>query len=407
MSKKIAYFTNVYPAVSHAFIRREIRAVEREGFEVARFALRGWDSEIYDPQDAEERERTRYVLRGGPVQLALAALRVAVSSPGRFLAGVRLAWRQGRRSIRAMPYHFVYLAEACQLLRWLCEQGVTHVHAHFGTNSAEVVMLAHALGGPSYSFTVHGPVEFDNIDYFGLADKIGRSAFTVAITDFTRSQLCRAARYSDWARIEVVRCGLDPEFFAAAPKPVPDVARLTCIGRLVEQKGQLVLVQAAARLRERGVRFELSILGGGPMEAEVREQVRRLGLEGCVEMPGAVSTERLLGELKACRGLVLPSFAEGLPMVIMEAMAMGRPVISTYVAGIPELVVPGENGWLVPASSVEALADAMEALLATPVAQLSAMGAAGFERTRRLHNADTLGSTLARLFAASIEEQTG
>ena len=407
MSKKIAYFTNVYPAVSHAFIRREIFAVEREGFEVARFALRGWDSEIYDPQDAEERERTRYVLRGGPVQLALAVLRVALSSPGRFLAGVRLAWRQGRRSIRAMPYHFVYLAEACQLRLWLREQGAAHVHAHFGTNSAEVVMLAHALGGPPYSFTVHGPVEFDNIDYFGLADKIGRSAFTVAITDFTRSQLCRAARYADWARIEVVRCGLDPEFFAAAPEPVPDVARLTCIGRLVEQKGQLVLVQAAARLRERGVRFELSILGGGPMEAEVREQVRRLGLEGCVEMPGAVSTERLLGELKACRGLVLPSFAEGLPMVIMEAMAMGRPVISTYVAGIPELVVPGENGWLVPASSVEALADAMEALLATPVAQLSAMGAAGFERTRRLHNADTLGSTLARLFAASIEEQTG
>lgn len=407
MTKKIAYFTNLYPAVSHAFIRREILAVEREGFEVARFALRGWDSEIYDPQDAEERERTRYVLRGGPVKLALAVLRVALSSPGRFLAGARLAWRQGRRSIRAMPYHFVYLAEACQLLLWLREQGAAHVHAHFGTNSAEVVMLAHALGGLPYSFTVHGPVEFDNIDYFGLADKIGRSAFTVAITDFTRSQLCRAARYADWARIEVVRCGLDPEFFATAPQPVPDVPRLTCIGRLVEQKGQLVLVQAAARLRERGVHFELSILGGGPMEAEVREQVRRLGLEGCVEMPGAVSTERLLGELKACRGLVLPSFAEGLPMVIMEAMAMGRPVISTYVAGIPELVVPGENGWLVPASSVEALADAMEALLATPVAQLSEMGAAGFERTRRLHNADALGSNLARLFAASIEEHTG
>ena len=406
MTNKIAYFTNLYPAVSHAFIRREILAVEREGFEVTRIALRGWDSEIFDPQDATERERTRYVLQQGPRRLALVALRLAVSSPAKFLAGLRLAWRQGRRSVRAMPYHFAYLAEACQLVTWLHESGVGHVHAHFGTNSAEVVMLARELGGPPYSFTVHGPLEFNNLDYLGLADKIGKSAFTVAITDFTRSQLSRAAAYRDWSRIEVVRCGLDPEFFAQPPDPVPDVSRLTCIGRLVEQKGQLVLVQAAAVLKARGKRFTLSILGGGPMEREIRELVRRLGLQECVEMPGAVSTDRLLGELKDSRGLVLPSFAEGLPMVIMEAMAMGRPVISTYVAGIPELVVPGENGWLVPASAVEALADAMEALLDASPERLTEMGAAGFARAKRLHNADQLGQTLASLFSASIEEHT-
>ena len=404
MTKRIAYFTNVYPAVSHAFIRREILAVEREGFEVMRVALRGWDSEIFDPQDATERERTRYVLQRGPLHLALVVLRLAVSSPARFLAGLCLAWRQGRRSVRAMPYHFVYLAEACQLVAWLREHDAGHVHAHFGTNSAEVVMLAHELGGPPYSFTVHGPVEFDNIDYFGLADKIAKSAFTVAITDFTRSQLQRAAAYCDWSRIKVVRCGLDPEFFAQPPAPVPDISRLTCIGRLVEQKGQLVLVQAAAVLKQRGKRFTLSILGGGPMEGEIRELVDRLGLDECVEMPGAVSTERLLGELTDSRGLVLPSFAEGLPMVIMEAMAMGRPVISTYVAGIPELVVAGENGWLVPASAIEALADAMEALLDASPERLTEMGAAGFARAKRLHNADQLGQTLAQLFSASIEE---
>ncbi len=402
MTTRIAYFTNAYPAVSHAFIRREILAVERSGFEILRVALRGWDNPTYDDQDAAEQKRTRYILKDGVLALLLAVVRTKLSSPRRFLSALRLAIRQGRRSTRSMPYHFIYLAEACRLMLWLREHRAQHVHVHFGTNSAEIVMLARVLGGPPYSFTVHGPVEFDNIDYFGTADKIARSAFTVAITDYTRSQLCRTVDYRYWSKVRVVRCGLDPEFFLDAPSPVPTVPRLTCIGRIVEQKGQQVLVEAAAILRDRGRDFTLSIVGDGPMAEDVRNRVREWGLESCIEMPGVVTTDELLDQLRRSRGLVLPSFAEGLPMVIMEAMALGRPVVSTYVAGIPELVVPGETGWLVPASAALPLADAMEELLDLPPDKLQAMADHAFERVKALHSADDLAANLGALFNESI-----
>ncbi len=405
MTIRIAYFTNVYPAVSHAFIRREILAVERQGLKLMRTALRGWDSAIYDEEDREEQSKTRYVLKDGLLPLVVAVVTTAVRKPGRFLRALRLALRLGRRSTRSLPYHLVYLAEACRLLGWLDEFEAEHVHVHFGTNSADVVMLARVLGGPPYSFTVHGPVEFDNIDYFGLADKIERSAFTVAITDFTRSQLCRTVPFDQWSKIRVVRCGLDPEFFSTPPSPVPSAPRLTCIGRLVEQKGQQVLIEAAARLRDRGRNFTLSVVGGGPMADEVARLVEQFGLTDRVELPGAVSMAHLLDELRRARGLVLPSFAEGLPMVIMEAMALGRPVVSTYVAGIPELVVPGETGWLVPAGAVEPLVEAMDELLRSPVHRLQDMGAAAFSRVRAYHSADDVAGILANLFIESARSE--
>jgi glycosyltransferase involved in cell wall biosynthesis len=305
-----------------------------------------------------------------------------------------------------MPYHLAYLAEACRLVAWLRESGVKHVHAHFGTNSTDVVMLARVLGGPPYSFTVHGPVEFDNIDYFGTPEKIRRSAFTVAITDFTRSQLCRTVPYREWGKIRVVRCGLDPEFFSSPPGPVPEEPRIICIGRLVEQKGQQILIEAAARLRDRGRRFKLSVVGGGPMYPEVKQLVVDYALEDMVELHGPLGTEQLLEELRLARALVLPSFAEGLPMVIMEAMALGRPVISTYVAGIPELVVPGETGWLVPAGAVEPLVDAMESVLDASPEKLQAMGQTAFARVAALHSADDLGASLVSLFTASIAAES-
>jgi colanic acid/amylovoran biosynthesis glycosyltransferase len=407
MATRIAYFTNVYPAVSHAFIRREILAVERQGFDVLRVALRGWDSRTYDDQDAIEQSNTRYVLKGGVLPLLGSVLSALFASPKRFFSALALAFRQSRRSVRALPYHLVYFAEACRLAAWLREHGAEHIHAHFGTNSAEIVMLARELGGPPYSYTVHGPVEFDNIDYFGTADKIARSAFIVAITDFTRSQLCRTVAYRHWEKILVVRCGLDPDFYVREPDPVPLVARLTCIGRIVEQKGQQVLVEAAALLRDRGRDFILSIVGDGPMAEDVRRLVKQYGLEDRIQMPGVVTTSELLDELRRSRGLVLPSFAEGLPMVIMESMALGRPVVSTYVAGIPELVVPGENGWLVPASAAGPLADAMEELLNLDAPALQRMASAAFTRVKALHAADDLAAKLGALFRQSIAEGQG
>ncbi|WP_369991820.1 glycosyltransferase family 4 protein [Pseudomonas xanthosomatis] len=398
---RIAYFINQYPKVSHSFIRREILALERQGLEVQRFALRGWDAELQDPEDLGERERTRYVLQGGLKGLLRPMLQVLRAAPKRFGAALCLALRVGWRADRPWPYHLVYLSEACQLLQWLQAAGSEHVHAHFGTNSAEVVMLANALGGPGYSFTVHGPEEFDKPQFLHLGEKVRRAAFVVAVSNYGRSQLYRWVAHEHWAKVKVVHCGLERSFHDVPPVPVPDVPRLVCVGRLCEQKGQLLLLEAARQLAQRGLGFELVLAGDGELRAPIEALVARHGLQAQVRITGWVSGARVREELLAARALVLPSFAEGLPVVIMEAMALRRPVLTTYVAGIPELVQPGENGWLFPAGSVEALVEALAASLATPVARLQAMGEAAHQRVIERHAIDTEAARLAELFRGS------
>ncbi|HSX88745.1 MAG TPA: glycosyltransferase, partial [Pseudomonas sp.] len=377
---RIAYFINQYPKVSHSFIRREILALERNGFEVQRIALRGWDDGLVDEEDLRERERTRYVLQDGLKGLVVPVLQALLNRPSRFFAALVLALRMGRRADRAWPYHLVYLAEACRLLPWLREFGATHVHAHFGTNSAEVVMLAQALGGPSYSFTVHGPEEFDKPQFIHLGEKVRRAAFVVAISSYGRSQLFRWVDHAHWPKVKVVHCGLERAFHDVPPVAIPAAPRLVCVGRLCEQKGQLLLMQAAGLLAEQGHEFEIVLAGDGEMRAEIETLIERYGLHGRVRITGWISSEQVRAEILAARALVLPSFAEGLPVVIMEAMALRRPVLTTYVAGIPELVHPGENGWLFPAGAVEELAAALADCLAQPPEVLQRMGDAAYGR---------------------------
>jgi glycosyltransferase involved in cell wall biosynthesis len=396
---KIAYFVNHYPKVSHTFIRREILALERRGLEVERIALRGWGEALPDPEDVRERERTHYVLRGGLSSLLLPVLRTLLGAPRRFWAALRLACSLSRESDRPLPYHLVYLAEACHLARWLARSGARHVHAHFGTNSAEVALLAHILGGPSYSFTVHGPDEF--LRPLGLAEKTRRSAFVVAISSFGRSQLYARCRTEDWPKVKVVHCGLEPAFYADAVQEITTAPRLVCVGRLCEAKGQLLLVEAAARVVAAGHPLELVLAGDGPLRMELEASIRKHSLEKHIRITGWIGSSDVRREILAARALVLPSFAEGLPVVIMEAMALRRPVLTTYVAGIPELVRDGENGWLFPAGSVENLAAAMEDCLARPVEQLQVLGATGFERVLERHSIDNEAGKLAELFRAA------
>ena len=397
---RIAYFINQYPKVSHSFIRREILALERNGFEVQRIALRGWDDGLVDEEDLRERERTRYVLQNGLKGLVVPVLQALLNRPSRFFAALVLALRMGRRADRAWPYHLVYLAEACRLLPWLRGFGASHVHAHFGTNSAEVVMLAQALGGLAYSFTVHGPEEFDKPQFIHLGEKVRRAAFVVAISSYGRSQLFRWVDHAHWPKVKVVHCGLERAFHDVPPVAMPAVPRLVCVGRLCEQKGQLLLMQAANLLAEQGQAFEIVLAGDGEMRAEIEALIERYGLQGRVRITGWISSEQVRAEILAARALVLPSFAEGLPVVIMEAMALRRPVLTTYVAGIPELVHPGENGWLFPAGAVEELAAALADCLAQPPEVLQRMGDAAYGRVLERHAIDTEAAKLAELFRA-------
>jgi glycosyltransferase involved in cell wall biosynthesis len=402
LAMRIAYLINQYPKVSHAFIRREILALERRGVEIVRIALRGWDGELADKEDHFERQRTRYVLRDGASALILAVIRMLLTQPGSFMRALKLAYRMSQRAERPLPLHLIYLAEACRIEPWLREAGVEHVHAHFGTNSAEVAMLVHRLGGPQWSFTVHGPEEFDKPEFIGLPQKIRDSAFVVAISSYGRSQLYRLAEHQHWRKVQVVHCGLDDSFYDVPPSPPPENRRLVCVGRLCEQKGQLLLIEAARRLAIKGTNFDLVLAGGGEMRAEIEALAARHHLEDRVHITGPISGDRVRDEILAARALVLASFAEGLPVVIMEAMALRRPVISTFVAGIPELVQPDIHGWLVPAGDLDALAGAMQACLDTPAGKLERMGEAAYQRVIARHDVNIQAAELSNLFQAAI-----
>lgn len=386
---KIAYVINQYPQASQTFIRREIVALEQLGVEVHRFTVRRWSQQLVDRADQAEEAKTRAVLEGSKLQIIArllgALFTTACSRPANFFFALCAALRLGRRAHRRL-LHLIYLAEACVLRRWIAGVQADHIHAHFGTNSTAVAMLIHALGGPAYSFTVHGPEEFDRPVELALDEKMRHAAMAVAVSEFGRSQLLRWARPENWPKIQVIRCGIDESFLAAALPPPVMNRKLLCIGRLAEQKGQLILIEAMALLVSRGVDLELLLLGDGPMRGQIEARIAQHRLGAKVRLAGWMTNEQIRAELFSARALVLPSFAEGLPVVLMEALALARPVIATYIAGIPELVT-SECGWLVPAGDVEALASAMETALAANEIQLAKMAAAGAARVRELHDA--------------------
>lgn len=392
---RIAYFINQYPKVSHSFIRREILALERQGFEIERIALRGWQESLPDEEDRHEQKITRYVLREGLRGLLLPALRAVLRSPARFMAAVNLAATMARDSERSLFYHLIYVAEACRVLEWSSQLKVRRIHAHFGTNSAEVAMLTRVLGGPPYSFTVHGPDEF--MRPMGLEYKIRRAAFVIAISSFGRSQLYLRANHQDWGKINVVHCGLEESFHGVGPDVARVPNRLVCVGRLCEAKGQLLLIEAAAALADKGIAFELVLAGDGPMRGEIEKLIEKSGIADRVRITGWISSGDVRKEILAARALVLPSFAEGLPVVIMEAMALRRPVLSTYVAGIPELVRPGQDGWLFPAGSARELQQAMEDCLSRSQVELERLGDAARARVLSRHSIDIEVGKLAAL----------
>ena len=398
---RIAYLINQYPKVSHSFIRREILALERAGVMVTRVAVRGWDDIAADSADAAEKARTRYLLHGGLMPLVGAVLQCLLMRPVAFAAALFSALRFARGSLRPLPLHLAYLAEACLLQRWLRQAGCDHLHAHFGTNATEVAYLCERLGGPGFSFTVHGPEEFDMPAALHLPRKVRRARFVVAISSFGRSQLMRWIDAADWGKVRVVHCGLDGEFLAQALTPPPRTQQLVCVGRLCEQKGQLLLLRALHRLREQGVRLDLVLAGDGEMRPEVESLIAELGLADQVRITGWIGGETVRREILDARALVLPSFAEGLPVVLMEAMALGRPVISTYIAGIPELINDGVHGWLIPAGDVLALADAMREVLQHDDAALAEIGARAHERAAARHSVDTEARKLLAHFQAA------
>lgn len=384
---KIAYLTSVYGRASDTFVRNEVVELRRRGHTVQTFSIRrhAADAEV-DEAVRREQATTDYILERGPWRLAAALLGLAATRPAALLAAARLAWRTRARGLRGTLLQAAYLLEAAYLARALRAARIEVLHNHIAENSANVAMLASRLSGVPFGMTVHGPGIFFHPRHWALGEKIARAAYTVTITDFCRSQCMLFSDAADWPKLHVVRCSVGPDFHAPADVQLPSVPRFAFIGRLAGEKGLDVLVEAVSRLVAEGVAIEVALIGDGPLRGHVERVVSGRGLQRAITLLGWRSSEGVRRELEASRGLVLPSFAEGLPVVIMEALALGRPVIATQIAGIPELVTDRGNGWLVPAGSVEALAAALrEAATAAPE-QLQAMGRRGAEAVGRLHD---------------------
>lgn len=400
---RLAYLCNVYPAVSHSFVRREIEGLEAAGHQVRRFSMRPAQRDLKDEADIREAAITEAALENGLAVLVLSALFLVVTRPAKTLAAINAARRLSGPGVKRKARHVAYWLEAAWLVRRLEHYRIEHLHAHFGTNPAAVAAIARAWGGPAFSFTVHGPDEFDAPLELGLPEKIRRSAFVAAISSFGRAQLMRWSDPADWDKIKIVRCGLDQPFLSAETTPIPKGStNFLMVARLSAQKGLPLLLDACDQLHRTAATFSLTIIGEGELRAEVEREIEARELSQVVILLGSRSAAEIRDHLELCRAFVLPSFAEGLPVVLMEALALSRPVITTAIAGIPELV-DDDCGWLIPAGSADAIREAMQDALSCSVTELTEKGAAGRARVAEMHNASANAELIAEATKASIQ----
>lgn len=395
---KIAYLINQYPKVSHSFIRREIIALESQEIIVKRFSIRKLSDELVDSLDIQELQKTQFILDVGILGLLVNLFKIALFSPLKFLQAFRVTVQIGYNSDRGLLRNLAYLAEACVLSFLLKQEGIRHIHAHFGTNSTAVAMLTSILGDFTYSFTIHGPEEFDKPRAIALSEKIKRATFVVAISNYGKSQVYRWCNYQDWSKIHIIHCGLDEKFIQAEITPIPSENKLVCVGRLCPQKGQLLLLDAIALLKQRGINCQLTLVGDGELREEIETLAEKLDIKSQITITGWASSDEVKAKITEAKLMVMPSFAEGLPVVIMESLALGRPVVSTYVAGIPELVVEGESGWLCFAGDIESLTDKLEKALSLSTEELAKMGKIGKEKVKKYHDISVETEKLKKLF---------
>ena len=412
MTLRIAYLTGEYPRATDTFIQREVAALRAHGIEVETCSIRRTGAEHHvGEEQRQEAARTFHVLEAAkhPLHLVATHLRWFVRHPGRYLKTLALALRTSPGGLKPALYQLIYFAEAGILARHLSETGAHHLHNHIAKSSCTVAMLASGLSGIPYSFTLHGPDIFFEPIHWRLGEKIARATFVACISDFCRSQAMAFSPPSDWPKLHIVHCGVDPARYAPVAEPgapqnsAPDrpaknsTPQLLFVGRLAAVKGLPVLFDALVQLGQ--TPFNLVLVGDGPDRAGLETQAQNLGLAGRVEFLGYRSQSDVAALLKETDALVLPSFAEGLPVVLMEALAAEVPVITTQIAGIPELVRPGETGLLVPPGDAAALARAIETLLQDP-ALARRLARAGRTRVTAEFDSTTEAARLAHLFRA-------
>ncbi|MBL0157167.1 MAG: glycosyltransferase [Bryobacterales bacterium] len=402
---RLGYLVSRYPGISHTFILREVLLLAPLGITVVPASINEPDrpSSGLTAEERAEAARTFYVKRAGIPAAVAATAGCLVRRPGLFFSTLFHALRLAGADLRKLGYQLPYFVEACLLTAWLRRERLTHLHVHFATPASMVGMLAARLAGATLSITVHGPDEFYDAPGYRLAEKIAACQFLCCIGTYARSQLMKLSPPEHWDRFEVAPLGVDPAQFPPRPfhdNPAP--FQILCVGRLVSAKGQHILIQAAARLADQGRCFVLNFVGDGPDRASLEAKAARLGIARQVHFAGSVNQDRIREFYQRADVFALASFAEGVPVVLMEAMSMEVPCVTTWITGIPELIRNGVDGLLVSASDDIALAAALAALQDDPELRRR-LGAAGRARVIDQYNLPHNVERLAAIFRRRLD----
>ncbi len=394
---RLAYFTSTYPAASHTFILREITALEELGFEILPCAIREpAPDNLIGPEERAAHAKTFYVLKAARrlPTLPLAFLS-ALARPKAFMRTLGLALRTAPPGFKGAMKQSFYLAEALILARHLRKQEIAHLHNHFSDHCANVAMLSSVLSGIPFSYTLHGPNELYEAHKWYFGEKTARAAFVACISHFARSQAMYFSDPEHWDKLRIVHCGVVPERYDRA-RQAADGTRLLFVGRLTPVKGVRLLLEAFGRAAALRDDITLDIIGDGEDRAHLEALAAPYGAR--VRFLGYRSQEEVAEALTLADALVLPSFAEGLPVVLMEALAAATPVICSQVAGVAELVEDGTSGFIIPAGDVDTLTARIQTLAESP-AQARAMGLHGQARVRAEFDIRTEAARIGRLFA--------
>jgi len=398
----VGYLVKMFPRFSETFILAEILELQRQGVPLRIFSLNQPRDPLSHADVAKVQAPTTYVPRPTmlppPAALLRAHIRLLRGQPSRY---VRCLWTAARGRRLATLKHFAqagYIAEAAQ------REEIQHFHAHFASSAASVALHVHRLTGIGYSVTAHAKdLYLDSVTAADLRRKLQPARFVVTVSDYNVRYL-RSVGVD--GRVVRIYNGLDLERFVPNGRHRDEPPLILAVGRLVEKKGFDILVRACSLLRDAGIPFRCQIVGSGEREAQLAELIEQLGLGGAVALAGALTREELLELYPRAAVVVAPCVVgadgnrDGLPTVLIEAMALGVPVVATDVTGIPELVEDGRTGFIVPQRDPAALARAIRRTLVDG-ATAQARVAVGLERVRRDFNVRVNVARLRTLFEAA------
>jgi len=393
----IAYLNTRYPALSHTFIENEIRAVRDEGVEVHTFSIRRpAPGDLLSRHHRDAERETFYILDG--IFSFIKSIFHGLLKPLRFMSCLIFSQKISPPGLEMRSLHLIYAMESIRLALEMSRRNLRHIHVHMANNGATVALLACIYDkGLEYSMTIHGSDEFFHVDRFYLKIKTERARFVRCISHFCKAQIMIWSNPDKWADYHIVHCGVDAGRFSMKQDQSDKKFTILFVGRLEPIKGLIVLFEAVKRLTNAGIDCRLDIVGDGPLNDVLLKKAMQIGLLERVAFNGPVGQDEIMDHYDRAHALVISSFMEGIPVVLMEAMAKGLAVVATNVGGITELVEDGSNGFVVPAGSVDHLYDALKRLADDHELTVK-MGIQGRKKVVEEFSITHLGEAMFRLF---------